>query len=188
MKKLSIKVARQIAQDYGCREVILLALLKNDRTHVVTYGNSVREAYEAADRGNQIKRWLGWPSHLCLALPRRVKNIIARRPNAQFVKAWKELAIPIYATGKSKGFYDGDFNVLEKIALMHEELGEATRGYRADLMDDKLPHRKMLEVELADCVIRIMNLASHLGLDVPTALVEKAEFNKTRPYKHSKKC
>lgn len=39
-------------------------------------------------------------------------------------------------------------------ALLHSELSEALEGIRKDLMDDKLPNRKMVEVELADAVIR----------------------------------
>lgn len=38
----------------------------------------------------------------------------------------------------------------------------------------------MIEVELADAVIRIADLAGYLGLDVGAAIIEKMEFNKTR--------
>jgi len=39
--------------------------------------------------------------------------------------------------------------------LIISELSEAMEGLRKDLMDDKLSHRKMEEVELADYVIRV---------------------------------
>ena len=45
--------------------------------------------------------------------------------------------------------------VAEKLALIHSEISEAMEGARKNLMDDKLPHRKMIEVELADALIRI---------------------------------
>lgn len=48
-------------------------------------------------------------------------------------------------------------------------------------MDDKLPHRPMVEVELADAVIRIMDLAGALNLDIGGAIAEKMAFNKIRP-------
>jgi NTP pyrophosphatase (non-canonical NTP hydrolase) len=47
-------------------------------------------------------------------------------------------------------------------------------------MDDKLPHRKGLEVELADAMIRILDMAGGLGLDIGGALVEKLEYNSNR--------
>ena len=48
-------------------------------------------------------------------------------------------------------------------------------------MDDKLPHRSMIEVELADAVIRIADLAGALNLDLGGAVQEKLEFNRHRP-------
>lgn len=67
-----------------------------------------------------------------------------------------------------------------KLMLAVSELAEAMEGDRKGLMDDKLPHRTMMEVELADAVIRICDLAGWLGYDLGGALVEKLEYNKTR--------
>lgn len=57
-----------------------------------------------------------------------------------------------------------------KIALIHSELSEALEGDRKDLMDDKLTHRKALDTELVDGVIRIGDLAGAYGLPVGQAL------------------
>lgn len=73
-----------------------------------------------------------------------------------------------------------DRNFGEVIALMHSELSEALEADRKDLMDDHLPHRKGVEVELADCVIRILDTAAALGLDVAGALIEKNRYNQQR--------
>ena len=70
--------------------------------------------------------------------------------------------------------------VAEKLALIHSEISEAMEGARKNLMDDKLPHRKMIEVELADAMIRILDLAGALQLDLAGAIQEKLAFNKTR--------
>lgn len=71
--------------------------------------------------------------------------------------------------------------VAQKLCLIHSEVSEAMEGHRKNLMDDKLPHRKMIEVELADAVIRIMDLAGAMNLDLGGALVEKLVFNTQRP-------
>lgn len=68
-----------------------------------------------------------------------------------------------------------------KIMLTVTELSEAMEGDRKNLKDDKLPHRDMREVELADAVIRIFDLAGAYGLDLGGAIAEKLEFNTRRP-------
>lgn len=71
-------------------------------------------------------------------------------------------------------------NFGEVVALMHSELSEALEADRKGLMDDKLPHRSGVEVEFADCIIRILDTAAAMGLDVAGALIEKNRYNKTR--------
>lgn len=71
-------------------------------------------------------------------------------------------------------------NVGELLMLCVSELAEAMEGDRKNLMDDKLPNRTMLEVELADCMIRIFDIAAGFNLDIGGALVEKCAYNKTR--------
>lgn len=70
--------------------------------------------------------------------------------------------------------------VSQKLCLIHSEVSEAMEGHRKGAMDDKLPHRSMIEVELADAVIRIADLAGALGLDLGGAIAEKMAFNATR--------
>ena len=70
--------------------------------------------------------------------------------------------------------------VAEKLVLIHSEVSEAMEGARKNLMDDKLPHRKMIEVELADAMIRILDLAGALQLDLAGAIQEKLAYNAAR--------
>ena len=71
-------------------------------------------------------------------------------------------------------------NFGEVVALMHSELSEALEADRKGLMDDKLPHRDGREVEFADLILRVLDTAAALGLDVAGALIEKNRFNAQR--------
>jgi hypothetical protein len=68
----------------------------------------------------------------------------------------------------------------EKLTLIHSEVSESMEGHRKGLMDDKLPHRPMAEVELADAAIRIFDLAGAMGYDLGEAIAEKLAYNATR--------
>lgn len=73
----------------------------------------------------------------------------------------------------------------ELLALIHSEISECLEGERKNLMDDKLPHRRMAEVELADALIRIFDYAGAFGYDLQGAYEEKRAFNQTREdHKH----
>lgn len=66
------------------------------------------------------------------------------------------------------------------LCLVHSEISEAMEGARKNRMDDHLPHRKAFEVELADAMIRILDLAGAYQLDLGGALVEKLVYNTQR--------
>ena len=67
-----------------------------------------------------------------------------------------------------------------KLCLIHSEISEAMEGDRKSLKDDKLPHRDMREVELADAVIRIFDLAGAYDMDLGGAIAEKMAYNSVR--------
>lgn len=71
-------------------------------------------------------------------------------------------------------------NVGELLCLVHSEISEAMEGFRKNLMDEKLPHRKAFEVELADALIRIFDIAGKYNMDLDGAVSEKREFNSKR--------
>lgn len=82
-------------------------------------------------------------------------------------------------------WHDADGNRLDRnkgelLCLIHSEVSEAMEGERKGLMDDKLPHRPMAEVELVDALIRIFDYASAFGYDLQGAFDEKLAFNAVR--------
>lgn len=54
-------------------------------------------------------------------------------------------------------------NPKELLSLVISEISECLEGERKNLMDDKLPHRKMAEVEMADAYIRLLDFAGGFG-------------------------
>lgn len=110
----------------------------------------------------------------------------------------EQLVSESYGTAVEKGWWDGltilDAKVIpEKIALMHSELSEALEEYRklgeqsfADYEGEK-GKPEGFAVELADCIIRIADLAGHFKLNLVAALRNKLAYNKTRPYRHGGK-
>jgi len=58
-----------------------------------------------------------------------------------------------------------------KLCLGHSEVSEAFYGWLEDHADDKLPHRSMLEVELADTAIRLYDIAGYYTINFETVVV-----------------
>ena len=73
-----------------------------------------------------------------------------------------------------------DRNVGALLMLIVTELAEGMEGHRKNLKDDKLPDRDMLEVELADAVIRIFDLAGACGYDLEGIILRKLAYNLQR--------
>lgn len=100
------------------------------------------------------------------------------------------LAYMAYSLAASKGFWDDEPNLGEKIALIHSELSEALEEVRAGHAPDEVywvdGKPEGLPIELADAVIRIADLCGHYGIDLNAVVHQKLLYNQTRPTKHGK--
>lgn len=104
-----------------------------------------------------------------------------------FIQEWNKVARDVHMIAKDRGWWDGERNNGEMIALMHSELSEALEALRfgTECLSTKIAC-KAIEEELADVVIRIMDMADARGWDVADAIQKKIEYNVKRTYRHGK--
>jgi NTP pyrophosphatase (non-canonical NTP hydrolase) len=111
------------------------------------------------------------------------------------VKGLDYLAQVAHENARAKGFWEeGDFNMGEKLALIHSELSEALeehRGYKPTFYVDVTtgkPEGSL--VELADVLIRTLDLMRYIngdeGYSIEEIVLAKMNYNATRPHKHGK--
>mgnify|MGYP001853858326 FL=1 len=92
------------------------------------------------------------------------------------------------------GFWKQDRNFGEVIALMHSELSEAFEEYRNGKAINETYYEEGkkpcgIPSEIADVIIRIFDFCGGNDIDLEKIILEKMEYNETRPYKHGgKKC
>jgi NTP pyrophosphatase (non-canonical NTP hydrolase) len=117
----------------------------------------------------------------------------------KIVNGLNESAAEIHQANVEKGFWQGDRNVGELLMLVTSELGEAMEAHRkglfckvADFEEENVEHfaefgKDTFEDEMADSLIRILDMCAGLGIDIEKHVNAKLAYNKTRPIRHGKK-
>jgi NTP pyrophosphatase (non-canonical NTP hydrolase) len=114
-----------------------------------------------------------------------------------------KLAEEIFQNNKEKGFWDKERNTGEMLMLVVSELGEAMEALRKDRManidafkevtDEQLFENNFkanikdtFEDEIADSIIRLLDMCGGLNIDIDFHIEQKLKYNKTRPRLHGK--
>ena len=127
------------------------------------------------------------------------------------------LSKEIHENAVEHGWWDEERSFGEIIALCHSELSEALEEYRSGhltvwqlcLASDGHPclrdgcgdwsngicelnsldqKPEGMAVEMADCIIRILDWCGKENIDIDDIIHRKMEYNKTRPYRHGGKA
>ena len=104
----------------------------------------------------------------------------------------KEFIKAVGENNTAHGFRDVNTKPTDFVALIHSEVSEVLEEFRAGHEATETYYRadgkpEGVPAELADIVIRCFDMADYYGIDLEAAIIEKHEFNKSRPYLHGKK-
>lgn len=110
---------------------------------------------------------------------------------------FKQIQKHVATTARTHGFWDVDAknnpaSVDRKLMLIVGEIAEAQEEWRKGALNTYYVetgsgHKpEGFFVELADAVIRVMDLAEQLGHNLETTIMEKDAYNEKRPFKHGK--
>ena len=133
----------------------------------------VRFIYEEEPAGDEeAKHWR----------ERLMRLIVFLQPNLN------DLAVEIVGVNKANGWnvcepddwFRDKYKIPAVLALIHSEVSEALEAYRKD-------DKENFVEELADVLIRVLDCAGGLGLNMDEEVANKIEINKGRGFRHGGK-
>lgn len=116
--------------------------------------------------------------------------------DSEVTSAIQKLQTEAWRTAEDNGWHAEDRSPPELLCLIHSEVSEALEEYRDRRAPDELyydpksnPPNKPegIPAELADVIIRILDLCGTYNIDLAAALKVKMDYNKIRPYRHGGK-
>jgi NTP pyrophosphatase (non-canonical NTP hydrolase) len=120
------------------------------------------------------------------------KSVVNQRSisDQEIIQAINAFRDTVHLNSREHGWYDEERSFGDIIALCHSELSEALEEYRkgeSKAMRFYMGKPEGIGVELADCIIRILDYCGHADIDIGHILIAKHEYNQTRPYRHGGK-
>ena len=126
---------------------------------------------------------------------------MVKKLDAASLSLLNDLRDHLWRVAASKGFHDEDqeaSGIARYIANLHGEVSELWEAFRhgalnkpCDKADEMvaagIPALTCAEEEIADILIRVLDTAKALSIDVAFAVANKDAFNQTRSHRHGGK-
>lgn len=115
-------------------------------------------------------------------------NSLKNDYDQRFIDYFNVISSAVHQNAVNKKWWDKPREPGTAIANIHGEVSEAWEGYRhGNPPSDKIPEFSSVEEELADVIIRIMDIAGGHNMRVAEALVAKMAYNSGREERHGGK-
>lgn len=198
-----LEVAMGIHMVEGDQEK-LWCLLQNISHSMITGQNRIMDAIRKVEENTALPS-----TEQLTTIVEGLEGIIRGRKGDAGI-SFAELQQKAHEMACAKGWWDDPRGIPECLALIHSEVSEALEDYRNGNMglafhvngqEQFTPFPKdMMEMaeagqkpegfttELADIVIRVMDLAGNMGIDLEGAIRVKMAYNATRPHRHGGKA
>lgn len=109
-----------------------------------------------------------------------------------------EIKKKIHQCALEKGWWDvypSERSIGDQFSNFHSEISEAWEEWRNGRRMDEIyfsakngkKKPEGVPIELADCIIRILDTCDACGIDIAKAIEIKMEYNQTREYRHGGK-